>query len=197
MGVEDLRKKGFTQKEIDRLGQERAEFLSPQKVSAIKEEIIWFLSDAKPLRLPSYQILVKNVDSNLPPENRLELLEKEASLLPRPVNDESEILRLTKSFTRIRILRELGFTTKSNPPFDIQANWEEEGKDDGKSVSFRFVQSPRQKHVFIVRTTIPKPNNLCEIRENLVTAPNKDRLKSFWKETLAKEIQSIPTPVLK
>lgn len=195
MAIEDLRRQNFTLSQIDYYERQRALFpirtTVDGKTLEIKQEITYFSKGKEPLRLVTYEIRVEGISPTLPEKEKWELLEEELDTLPRttPI-DEAEKERLTKSFVRSFTLHRLGFTP-DNMSGKLAANWQEE---TDKDMHFEFVESPKVKNLFLVRSIItdPNDNNSSTVLENLVFAPDKETLKSFWKDTIERERQTIP-----
>lgn len=183
MRVEEL-KQQFPPEQFNFLIQKRVEYLAEQQTNQTLRDIKLLSGGEAMMCIGSYEARIEGVSSALSKIEKWNFLEKELSLpLRREFLNEKEIERAAKNSARIRILSHLGFTFEENKPFNLQTIWQ---NDTAGSTSFQFAQSPKERNMFLVRTTIPKGIS-STITENLVSAPNEEMLRIFWSNYIGRD----------
>lgn len=192
MEVGDLRRKGFSLNQIVELTTKKVDRDAQDQTSRILAEIEQDHGNKDARHINTYGILIPNLRSGLQLRDRWKILERETSLMPKAPDliDKNEIERLTKSFTRLSLLRKLGFAIDSTTSYPL-VDWKEHKIDN--DTAFEISQSPKAQHVFLVRTSIPAENELVEIREDLLWARKLKQARRYWIDTIVRERLTHPT----
>lgn len=182
MRVEELRQK-FSPEQVNKYIKKRVIYQGYAQAEKIQREIDWFkteklLATQEPTLMVTYGMRSGGIATDLPEEEKWKLFEEKNN---QPISatslDEDEIRRVIKSYARLIVLGRLGFTFGNNEPSRLEADWK---KDDAGPTSFQFALSPTERNIFLVRTIIPRGIS-STITENLVSAPNEEKLRAFWR----------------